>query len=108
MPMPVVATMIPDEFLACERTQPERHQYVQGEVYAMAGGSPRHNRLAAKAIVALTHGLGGSSCGVYSSDQKLALAGEQFVYADAVVLCPPLLLRPGTTDVVMNPSVIGV
>src|SRR5436190_10725159 len=31
------------EYLAWEREQPEKHQYLDGEVYAMAGGSPRHN-----------------------------------------------------------------
>jgi Uma2 family endonuclease len=37
--------MTPDEYLAGEREQPVRHEYARGEVFAMAGGSMRHNAL---------------------------------------------------------------
>src|SRR5262245_39536273 len=72
----------------------------------MAGGSPRHNRLSAQAIASLVAQLRGGPCGVYSSDQKLGLPADEFVYADAVVVCGPLTLRQGTTDVLTNPTVV--
>jgi len=95
-----------DEFLAWERDQTIRHIYVRGEVFAMAGGSPRHNRLSARVIGRLEVGLAGGTCGVFTSDQKLGLPNDEFVYADAVVVCGPLSLRPGTTDVVTNPCAV--
>ncbi len=104
--LPHAAALTPDEFLAWERAQKERHLYVGGEVFAMAGGSPRHNRLGARIIAALERGLQRTSCGVYSSDQKIGLPNDEFVYADGVVVCDPLALRSGTSDVVTNPSVV--
>ena len=95
----------PNEFLAWEREQKERHIYVRGEVFAMAGGSPRHNRLAARMIGALESSLR-EGCGTFSSDQKIGLPEDDFVYADAVVVCGPVEMRPGTTDVVLNPAVV--
>ena len=98
--------MGPDEFLAWERRQVDRHVYVRGEVYAMAGGSPRHSQLAARAIALLQASLMDKSCDTHTSDLRLGLGDEQFVYADAVVVCRPVQLRPGANDVVVNPTVV--
>jgi Uma2 family endonuclease len=96
----------PDEFLAWERTQAGRHHYAGGEIFAMAGGSPRHNHICARIIAALSAAAEGGPCRVFTSDQRLALPADDFVYADAVVVCGPVELRPGTSDVVSNPSVV--
>jgi len=98
--------LTPDEFLAWERSQTERHIYVGGEVFAMSGGSLRHNRLGAQTSASLVRGVAVGPCGAYSSDQKIGLPANNFVYADAVVLCPPIALRPGTSDVATNPLLV--
>lgn len=54
-------------------------------------------------LVAATEG---GPCRVFTSDQRLGLPGDQFVYADALVVCGAPALRPGTTDVVTNPAVV--
>ncbi len=100
------AKLTPDEFLAWERTQSERFHYVRGEVFAMAGGTPRHSHLGARVIMQLGAALRGSTCDVHTTDLRLGLSNDEFVYSDAVVVCRPILLRSGTTDVVTNPSVI--
>lgn len=98
--------MTPDAFLVWERGQAERHVYVRGEVYAMAGGSPRHSQLSARMIARIDAALAGKPCDVHTSDLRLGLDETHFVYADAVVVCRPVELRPGTNDVVVNPTVI--
>ncbi len=98
--------MSPDAFLAWEREQLGRHVYLRGEVFAMAGGSPRHSLLTSRAIVRLAFAFEGKPCDVHTSDLRLGIADEHFVYADAVVVCRPITLRPGTTDVVTNPVVV--
>jgi Uma2 family endonuclease len=97
----------PGEFLAWERGQPARHEYFRGEVFAMAGGSPRHNALSSSVNAALHGGFRPRGCLVLSSDQKLGLgAGERYVYADVTVVCEVIRLEEGTSDVVANPGVI--
>ena len=78
----------------------------RGDVFAMAGGSPRHSRLASRIIARLDAALGGGACDVHTLDLRLGLDAEHFVYADVVVACRPLALRPGAVDVVTNPRVI--
>jgi len=102
-----LSRMSPAEYLAWERTQREKHQLLHGEVYAMAGGSPRHNRLCARVLARLDDALRGSSCGPFSSDQKVFIpATNNFVYPDATVVCGPVELYPGTNDVIDNPGVV--
>jgi Uma2 family endonuclease len=106
MVLPIGSKLAPDEFLAWERLQPERHIYVRGQVFAMAGGSPRHNALCARVIARLVAGVEGGPCRVFSADQKIGLPHDEFVYADAVVVCGPMTFRPGTTDVATNPTAV--
>lgn len=98
--------MDPGAFLIWERQQLERHVYFRGEIFAMAGGSPRHSRLASKIIARLDRALSGTPCDVHTSDLRLGLAEAHFAYADVAVVCRPLALRPGSTDVVVNPTAI--
>ena len=95
------------EFLAWERRQPVKHEYHRGEIFAMAGGSLRHNFLAGAVGAELRAALRGKGCHALSSDQRIsAKQGERYVYADAVVVCGGAQTEPGTTDVLANPSVI--
>lgn len=93
------------EFLAWEREQPDKHEYFQGEVFAMSGGSPRHNVLSLRVGAALQAALRGR-CTVASSDQRVALSTEHFAYPDLTVVCGRFELQPGTTDTVVNPSMV--
>jgi Uma2 family endonuclease len=95
------------EYLEWERLQPYKHEYRRGEIFAMSGGSPRHNFLGAAATRELSMATRGRGCGVFSSDQKIALiAGERYVYADGVVVCGELQRENGTTDILLNPRIV--
>ncbi|MBK9261246.1 MAG: Uma2 family endonuclease [Polyangiaceae bacterium] len=95
------------EYLAWEREQPEKHEYHLGEIFAMAGGSHRHNFLSTAVAAELRACLRGKPCQVFSSDQRISAAqGERYVYADAVVTCGGVRTEPGAKDVLANPMII--
>jgi Uma2 family endonuclease len=95
------------EYLAWERVQSEKHEYHRGEVFAMAGGSPRHNGLSNAMGAELRAALRGKGCHVLSSDQRIsAKQGERYVYADAVAVCGEVRMEPGTSDVLANPKIV--
>lgn len=80
----------PEEFLAAEEAATERHEYVGGVIYAMAGAPERHNRIASKALVALGRRLMESHCTAYNSDMKVRVqmqADIRFYYPDVHVTC---------------------
>ena len=61
------------EYLELERTSEVRHEYLRGEVFAMAGGTPEHARLAANIIGQLTAALRGRPCSVFTSDARVRI-----------------------------------
>ncbi|CAA6824085.1 MAG: Uma2 family endonuclease [uncultured Thiotrichaceae bacterium] len=63
----------PEEYLEGERSAELRHEYVLGEVYAMAGAGERHNRIAGNVFFQLRARARGGSCGVFMSDMKLRI-----------------------------------
>jgi Uma2 family endonuclease len=95
------------EYLAIEESASYKSEYIAGEMYAMAGGSPRHALLAANVIRELGNALKGGSCAVYSSDLRVAvLDAEFFSYPDATVVCGPLQFSDAGQMAVINPSAI--
>jgi Uma2 family endonuclease len=102
-----ISRMSAAEYLVWERAQTSKHEYHLGEVFAMAGGSPRHNFLSNAVGSELRAALRGKRCHVLSSDQRIGVKeGARYVYADSVVACGGVRTEPGTTDVLANPSVI--
>jgi Uma2 family endonuclease len=75
------------EYLAGERESPVRHEYVQGEVYAMAGASDRHNRIALNIASRLNNHVASGPCEAFMSDMKLKVSADVFYYPDVVVTC---------------------
>jgi Uma2 family endonuclease len=78
--------MTPEEFLAWEATQLERHDFVNGEVFAMAGAEDRHVTATGNVYMALRQHLAGTSCRTYMADMKVQ-AAESFFYPDVLVTC---------------------
>lgn len=77
-------------FLTWESEQAERHEWVDGEIFAMTGARDGHNTLALNVAVALKAGLRGSGCRVFISDMKLHVAAADAVfYPDVFVTCDP-------------------
>jgi Uma2 family endonuclease len=76
------------EFLAWDATQTLKHEFVGGEVFAMAGGEDRNATAAGNLYIALRQHLRGSPCRVYGSDVKLRVdTADSFYYPDLMVTC---------------------
>ncbi len=84
------ATPLPmtvEEYLELERASDTKHEYIDGYVYAMAGGTKGHGRIAANLITVLSPHLGDGPCRVYNSDVKVRLSATRYVYPDLSVSC---------------------
>ncbi len=77
-----------DEWSELERHSHDiKHEYINGQVYAMAGGSRAHGRISSNAVRALEDALDDSPCNVYNSDVAARLSPTCFTYPDATVTC---------------------
>jgi Uma2 family endonuclease len=76
------------EFLAWELEQAERHEFVDGEIFAMAGADDRHVTTSGNMYMALRRHLAGSPCRTYMSDMRVNVAASgSYFYPDVVVTC---------------------
>jgi len=97
-----------EQYLALERDAEMKHEFVDGEIYAMAGGSPRHNALASRISAALERGRP-SGCTAFQSDQKVrVLATGRVAYPDASITCGSLERDPAdhTGHTITNPTLL--
>ncbi len=76
-----------EEFLAWEHQQPERHEFYNGEVFAMVGGRRIHECVISNLAYRLRSHLEGSACQVFVAGMKLQLAEDTVLYPDVLVTC---------------------
>ena len=76
------------DYLAWEAEQVDRHEFLDGEVFAMAGAEDRHVTVAGNLYMALRQHLSGSPCRTYMSDMRLRVAAANaYFYPDVMVTC---------------------
>ena len=102
--------MTPEEFLAWEKTQEIRHEYVNGDVIAMAGGTIAHNDLAISLLLRLAPHVKSRGCRINVADVKVQIR-RRYRYPDLVVTCDDrdkrainLFQYPKVIVEVMSPS----
>jgi len=99
--------LTPEEYLAIERRAEYKSEYVDGVMYAMAGGSERHNLIAANLITAIGVQLRERPCRVYPSDLKVRVPNSRrFFYPDVSIVCGETQFADDEQDVVLNPIVV--
>lgn len=97
----------PEEYLAFERESTERHEYADGEIFAMSGGTIEHAEIAGNVIGELRTALAGRGCRVLTADMRIHIeASRRFVYADASVVCEKPRFHDGRRDTLLNPKLI--
>jgi Uma2 family endonuclease len=96
------------EYLALEqRDRLVKHEYLRGEVWAMAGGTPSHGLLQSKLIVALARAIDRRPCEVFTSDVRVRVdETDRSTYPDAFVVCGPRQSSRIDPLAVINPQVI--
>jgi len=104
-----------EEYLALERKAEERHEYLDGQIYAMAGESPEHADICTNLTRIISTQLLGSPCRVRSKDTKVRsgpvpnrrpMTKGLFSYPDIVVICGEPQYHDEHRDVILNPTVI--
>lgn len=99
--------LTPEEYLAIERQAETKSEYVDGEMFAMSGASPRHVLIATNIAVALGLRLKDRPCYVFTADLRLNVSPTGlFTYPDVVVACGELKYRDDRRDTLLNPVVL--
>ena len=104
-PAPKYKYISPEEYLEMERDSPTKHQYFQGEVFAMAGTSPRHNIIFKNLFGELYISLKGKPCQPFGGDFRIHIPDNGlYTYPDISIVCKPV--QTTNDDNLTNPIVI--
>jgi Uma2 family endonuclease len=97
-----------EEYLALEIEAETRHEFRNGEIVQMTGGTPAHNEITGDLIFLLKVALRGQPYSIFVTDQRLWIpAHNTYAYPDAMVVPRPVELQPGRKDTVTNPILIA-
>lgn len=95
------------EYLLVEQLSPIKHEFLDGEIFAMAGGTPEHAMICANVIATLHRQLLDGPCRVYSSDLRVRVqATGLLTYPDASVVCGPRESDPLDPNSIVNPTLL--
>lgn len=101
-----VKRLRPSEYLAFERASRTKHEFFDGEVFAMAGGSASHNLIAVNLAGELRNALKDGPCRVFSSDMRVLCPTGLRTYPDISVCCGEPKYEDEQQDTLLNPLVI--
>jgi Uma2 family endonuclease len=97
----------PEEYLAFERVSEIKHEYFNGEIFAMTGSSRNHNRITIKTGTILLNQLGQRRCDVFASDMRVKIKKiGKYTYPDVSVVCGEPEFEDQEVDTLLNPNVI--
>jgi len=98
-------TITVEEYFQLEENDPDtRYEYVDGHVYAMAGGTANHDTIKSNIQRILWNLLRGSRCRVYSSDMKVYISETRYFHPDVIVTCDPR--DRGTIQAIQSPRLV--
>ena len=99
--------LTPEDYLAIERQAETRSEYLDGEMFAMAGGSFTHNAIIGNINGALWQQLRRKPCQICPNDQRVHIpATGLYTYPDIVVVCGEPRLQDEHQDTLLNPTII--
>jgi len=96
-----------EEYLAYEEESGIRHECIDGEIYAMTGGTPDHSGIAANGVGELRSQLRGKPCRVFTSDLKVKVSEIKYLYPDFSVICGDIQFADEKQIMVTNPILVA-
>ena len=101
-------TYTAQEYLEAEVNSQDRHEFINGEIVLMAGGTPNHNEVTSILNAILRVSLKGKPYSIFASDQRLWVPQlNNYTYPDLMVVAKPIELQSGRTDTITNPLLIA-
>ena len=107
MGFPAFKYIAPEDYLAMELNAPEKHEYFEGSVYAMAGGTIEHICIVDNLATEIQSFIKGKGCRSYTSDLRITTPHfESYMYPDISIICGKMETKEGVFNTATNPSVI--
>jgi Uma2 family endonuclease len=94
------------DYAAREEGSEERHEFLDGEVFAMSGGTLEHSALIGAVYLIIGNQLAGGPCRAFEGNARVRTSKAHGTYADVTVVCGTLERDPEDADSILNPTVL--
>lgn len=94
------------EYLAWEAENEIKHEYIDGEVYAMSGGTGKHSSIMINITIAIGQQLGDSLCSLHSSEMRVKVNDSTYVYPDLSAVCGKSSYEDESEISLLNPILV--
>jgi Uma2 family endonuclease len=102
-----VSRLTEEQYLAIERAAQFKSEFLNGEMFAMAGVSMQHSRIQTNLLVELSNRFQGSACEAFGSDFRVRVSSSgMYTYPDVSAVCGKPILADNHQDILLNPVVI--
>jgi Uma2 family endonuclease len=102
-----IHTLTPQEYLTIEREQPTKSEFLNGEMFALAGATEAHNLIITNLVRELSSQLKGRPCKVYPNDMRVNIPRTGlYTYPDVIVVCGQPEFEDEHRDTLLNPIVL--
>ncbi|MEA1051424.1 Uma2 family endonuclease [Lamprobacter modestohalophilus] len=99
--------LTPQQYLAWERQQATRHEFFDGEIFAMTGASREHNLVCGNAFATLHAQLRGKPCELYNNDMRVKVSDTgMYTYPDIAAACAEPQFEDAEVDTLINPALM--
>lgn len=96
-----------EEYLAYDRKSDTKHEYFQGEIFAMAGASWQHNAINTSITAALHSQVRAHGCNLFANDMRVHIPTTSLsTYPDLVIVCGELEFEDESVDTLINPTLL--
>src|SRR5437870_1694030 len=107
MSSPTQPVYTPEQYLALEHKAAYKSEYINGQIFAMAGASVEHNTITANLVRELGNQFLGRLCRVFSSDMRVKVGATRLhTYPGVVAVCGEMEFDDAQRDTLVNPTVI--
>ena len=107
MPTLRLPSISPEEYIEIDSRTNERHEYHDGQMFAMSGGSRMHSRIKVNLIVAVQSQLKNSQCETFDGDLRLLIESSGIMtYPDLSIFCDPPIQAKKLKHTFLNPTVL--
>lgn len=103
---PLPPTLSVEEYIELEENSTVKHEYLDGHVYAIVGGTLDHGLIAVNVLTILCPHVRGGPYRVYNSDVKVRIGHLRFVYPDVSVSCDPRDRADGRAQSIAHPRLV--
>ena len=101
-----ISKITEERYLAIERAAEFRSEFVDGEMFAVSGGTNRHGRIQRDLLVELSLALEDGPCEPFGSDNRVRVSSRAYVYPDVKVVCGERHAIDEDDDILVNPVAI--